>query len=38
MLKAGLLLDIAGVPLMVGIVWMIAPFLARAMTGAGWIG
>ncbi|HZG09954.1 MAG TPA: DASS family sodium-coupled anion symporter [Allosphingosinicella sp.] len=27
MLKAGLLLDIAGVPLMVGIVWMLAPLL-----------
>jgi sodium-dependent dicarboxylate transporter 2/3/5 len=27
MLKAGLLLDIAGVPLMIGIVWMIAAFL-----------
>jgi sodium-dependent dicarboxylate transporter 2/3/5 len=27
MLKAGLLLDIAGVPLMVALVWMLAPFL-----------
>ena len=27
MLKAGLLLDLAGVPLMIGIVWMIAAFL-----------
>jgi sodium-dependent dicarboxylate transporter 2/3/5 len=27
MLKAGLLLDLAGVPLMVGIVWMIAAIL-----------
>jgi sodium-dependent dicarboxylate transporter 2/3/5 len=27
MLKAGLILDLAGVPLMVGIVWMIAPLL-----------
>jgi sodium-dependent dicarboxylate transporter 2/3/5 len=27
MLKAGLMLDLAGVPLMVGIVWMIAPLL-----------
>ena len=27
MLKAGLLLDIAGVPLMVGVVWLIAPLL-----------
>jgi hypothetical protein len=25
MLKAGLLLDLAGVPLMVGIVWMLSP-------------
>ncbi|HVM38664.1 MAG TPA: DASS family sodium-coupled anion symporter [Sphingomicrobium sp.] len=27
MLKAGLLLDLAGVPLMVGVVWLIAPLL-----------
>ena len=27
MLKAGLLLDLAGVPLMVGMVWLIAPFM-----------
>src|SRR3990170_2089990 len=27
MLKAGLLLDVAGVPLMVGVVWLIAPLL-----------
>ena len=27
MLKAGLLMDLAGIPLMVGIVWMIAPLL-----------
>jgi sodium-dependent dicarboxylate transporter 2/3/5 len=27
MLKAGLMLDLAGVPLLVGIVWLIAPLL-----------